>query len=113
MQIKNKKGDIPVTILVLMIVLVCVLAIFSFIYSRTASKDYFSGTGLIETVKAFSEEISFFEKTEFSGNNINSFESGNVKITVNGNTIEGSYSKGGFPLLGDKEKVLVSVTYQR
>ena len=60
MQIKNKKGDIPVTILVLMVVLVCVLAIFSFIYSRTASKDYFSVTGLIETVKAFSEEISFF-----------------------------------------------------
>lgn len=111
--IKNRKGDIPITILVLMIVLVCVLAIFSFTYSKTASKDYFAGTGLIETVKAFSEETSFYEKTEFSGDYGNSFESENVNISLRGNVIGGNYTKSGFPLIGGKEKVLVSVTYQR
>ncbi|MDP2629015.1 MAG: hypothetical protein Q8P15_03930 [Nanoarchaeota archaeon] len=113
MQIKNKKGDIPTTILVLMIVLVCVLAIFSFIYSKTASKDYFVGIGLIETVKAFSEETSFNEKTEFSSDSGSLFESGNVRIALHSNNIEGNYSKSGFPLTGSKETVLVRVIYQR
>jgi len=113
MQIKNKKGEIPTTILVLMIVLVCMLAIFSFFHSKKISSDYFVGIGTIETVKAFSEETSFIEKTEFSSDSGTLFESGSVKVILNSGSIEGSYSKRGFPIIGDKEKVLVRVIYQR
>ena len=113
MQIKNKKADIPVTILVLMIILVCVLAIFSFIYSKTLSRDSFVGTGLIETMKSFSEETSFAGSTDFSTDFGGFFKSGNVEIGLNGATIEGNYSESGFPIIGDKKKVLIHIVYQR
>jgi len=114
MQIKNRRGDIPVTILVLMVIIICILTILSFSYSRTASQDSFFGVGLIETVKSVSEEASFYEKTQYTSDYGNLFNSGNVKVTINGNIIEGNYSKKGFSLFGSgKEKVLVSVTYQK
>jgi len=115
---KNRRGDIPVTLFVLMVVLICILTILSFSYSKIKSQDSFFGVGLIETVKSVSEEVSFYEKTQFTSDYGNLFSSRNVLVEVNGNIIEGKYSRksfsGDFHLFGsDEEKTLVSVTYQR
>lgn len=46
--IKNKKGDIPVTILVIGVFVVCTLAIFSFIHASLVINKSFVGVGLME-----------------------------------------------------------------
>ncbi len=64
----NKKGDIPVTILVIGVVGVCFLAIFSFIYTLNQVRDSFYELELIEEfnieVEKNSLEEHYFEKTE-------------------------------------------------
>jgi uncharacterized protein (UPF0333 family) len=112
MQIKNKRGDISVTILVLMVVLVCIFAIFSFIYSRTISQDSFAGIGLIETVKSIAEEKTFYGTTDFESSEGNLFKSGNVIILTGDQIIEGNFTQSKLPIIGSgKKEVLVSVVY--
>jgi len=55
----NRKGDIPVTILVLGVIAVCALAIFSFYSSSVLVKDSFVGVGIVERLNAFAEEVRF------------------------------------------------------
>ena len=60
-MIKNKRGDIPVTILVIGVILVCGLVLLSFSYSKYIDKRNFLGTGLIEELNSKAEIISFYE----------------------------------------------------
>jgi hypothetical protein len=48
MNKKNKKGDLPVTVLVIGVFGVCILAIFSFIYSSYKIHKSFIGIEIIE-----------------------------------------------------------------
>ncbi len=72
----NNKGDIPLTVLVVGIFLVCCIAIFSFIFSTINARNTFVGIGTIEDInaqleqKAFSSEIPnglHLEKKSFQG----------------------------------------------
>jgi len=63
---KNKKGDIPVTILVLGVVMVCVLAILSFIFFGPNLTKGFAYVGGVEEVAFDMEQISFYEKIGLS-----------------------------------------------
>ena len=56
----NRRGDIPITILVIGILLVCALALFSFLSSTTKVRNSFVGLGLIEQMNSQIEENSFY-----------------------------------------------------
>jgi len=90
----NKKADIPVTILVLGVFAICVLAIFSFIYSEKKISENFVGIGLIETINSIEEEIRFDESMnggkKFSNEIFYNFE--NIEIAANKKTIKGKYT---------------------
>jgi hypothetical protein len=45
---KNRKGDVPITLLVIGIFVVCTLALLTFIYSDVQTKSSFSGIGVME-----------------------------------------------------------------
>ena len=61
--IKNKKADIPITILIIMVVAICILAIFSFINSRNQVQSNRLGIGLIETIHSDVEKFYFYLNT--------------------------------------------------
>lgn len=112
MILKNKKGDVPVTILVMMVVAICILTVLSFTYFRLSSKNTFLGVGLVETVKSIAIENSFYEKSGFTATERDLFEKRNVKVIRMGNTLTGTYTEKGTSFFSpNKEEVIVSVTY--
>jgi hypothetical protein len=58
----NKKGDIPITILVIGVVVVCAFALFSFTASTTRVRNTFVGIGLIEKMNSQIEKNTFYGK---------------------------------------------------
>jgi len=102
--VKNRRGDIPITILVIGIIAVCVLTIFSFYSGVKKQKEGFVGAGLIETIYSIQEEIEFGK-----GENLNLFEKDGVKI-VFADEIVASYTiTTGW--INKKEKTLVEIIY--
>jgi len=60
-MIKNKKGDVPVTVLVIGIIAVCALAIFSFIISdKFFVNDNSLGIELFEQIHSDIEKFEFY-----------------------------------------------------
>jgi hypothetical protein len=59
-MINNKKGDIPMTILVVGVVLVCAIALVSFFSSTIKMRNSFVGIGLVEQLNSQIEENSFY-----------------------------------------------------
>ena len=51
-QPKNKRADIPVTILVMGVIAVCALALFSFLSSSFSTGQSFAGVSLMEELNA-------------------------------------------------------------
>ena len=113
----NKRGDIPVTILVLGVVAICILAILSFVNLSNKIENDFLGIGLIETMNSIEEELKFYGETGFEGDYGNVFERRNVKINIEGNSVkEGRYSvtERNFPnIFTISEKSLVRVEYKK
>ncbi|GBE19807.1 hypothetical protein BMS3Abin17_00536 [archaeon BMS3Abin17] len=58
----NRKGDIPVTILVLGVVAICILAILSFYSSKIKIEDSFESVGKIEEMNSQIENNTFYGK---------------------------------------------------
>jgi len=56
---RDKRGDIPITILVIGIILVCAIAIFSFFSSTIKARNSFVGIGFVEKLNSQIEEKSF------------------------------------------------------
>jgi len=59
-MINNKRGDIPITILVIGVVMVCTLALISFFSSSLKVRNSFVGIGLVEKLDSQIEENSFY-----------------------------------------------------
>lgn len=57
----NKKGDIPITILVIGVLAVCVLAILSFFISNNSVKKSFLSIDTVAESALIKEEVSFYE----------------------------------------------------
>jgi hypothetical protein len=55
---KNRRGDIPITILVVGVVLICSIGLISFVSSTTKVRTSFAGIGLVEQLDAQIEENS-------------------------------------------------------
>ncbi len=64
--IKDKRGDIPITILVIGIVAICIMAIFSFYFSDRRVKEDLNNIGIIETAAVMKEKISLYRNLGFS-----------------------------------------------
>jgi len=60
---KDKKGDIPITILVIGIILVCALAMFSFLSSTTKIRNSFVGVGVLEKMNSQIEKNYFYKQS--------------------------------------------------
>ena len=60
LRIKNRRGDIPIVILVIGVLAVCLLAILSFYISNRATKNNFNSIDLPEKVAIEKEKISFY-----------------------------------------------------
>jgi hypothetical protein len=65
-MIKNRRGDIPVTILVIGIVGICALAIISFYISDKNVRGGFEALELIEEIGLEAEKIMFYNNTGLS-----------------------------------------------
>jgi hypothetical protein len=73
---KNRRGDIPITILVVGVVLVCAIALISFLSSSIKVRNSFVGIGLVEQLDAQIEENSFY-------GNVSSGETSDLNKIIN------------------------------
>ncbi len=64
--LRNKKGDIPITILVIGVLAICVLAIFSFYISNQKVKNNFNAVDIMDEVLIIEEKISLYEELGFT-----------------------------------------------
>lgn len=90
--LKNRKGDIPITILVIGVMLICAIAIVSFFSSTVKERNSFVGIDLVEKMNLQIEEKVF--------NNENP-----AGLSVKKNTTEGF-------LFWKKEVLLFSAEYK-
>ena len=82
-RIKNKKGDIPVTILVLGVFLICVTALASFHFFKNKMERVFVGVDLIEKMNSRIEEYNFYKNLGLSEEEI--INSLDIKTDSQGN----------------------------
>lgn len=68
---KNKKADIPVTILVLGVVMICTLALISFFSSSFNFKKFSTGVSVLEEFNVKINEYNFYKSRGISGEQIN------------------------------------------
>jgi hypothetical protein len=92
---KNKRGDIPIVILVIGVFVVCTLALLSFFNSSIQVKNSFVGIDLIE------EMNSQVEKSQFFKEDVSEFYLEKKKLS--------SFGEIFFPWT--KEKIVFSVKY--
>ena len=62
----NKRGDIPIVILVVGVFLVCILAITSFFVSNNSVKNSFPVINTVEAASLLKEKISFYENLGYN-----------------------------------------------
>lgn len=108
---KNKKGDIPITILVIGVVAVCALALLSFLSSSFDIEQSFAGVALMEEINSEIDEYYFYKNMGFSEDRINEIldireDSGRKYLYLEENK---TIFRLGFPL--KKEEFLFSVEY--
>lgn len=84
MKLKDKRGDVPIMILVIGIVAICGLAVLSFIVSEkiVGSKDSL-GTEVFEKLYSDVEKFGFYEEV-YSGEAINKIQTVENKAELRG-----------------------------
>jgi len=60
---KNKRGDIPVTILVIGVVAICMMALLSFYFFDGATKNDLNSVGIVEKAAVTIDKISLYENS--------------------------------------------------
>ena len=99
---KNKCGDIPITILVIGVFAVCSLALLSFYYSDTKVKNSFVGIDKMEKMNLQMEQYLVYKNLDNLDTKIN--RDGDVFFYQEKNITKGF-------LLWKKEKTMFSVKY--
>ena len=64
----DRRGDVPITILVLGVFAVCSLALFSFYLSGISGKETFLRVGIVEQTNSLANEIKFYRNPGINGN---------------------------------------------
>ena len=67
---KNKRAEIPITLLVLGVVAVCGLAILSFLFADSGDKEALEGVENLEKVVSLGEEIRFYQNFGIEPENV-------------------------------------------
>ncbi|MBW6442614.1 hypothetical protein K0A97_02425 [Patescibacteria group bacterium] len=70
MIIKSKKGNVPITILVIGVFTVCMLTLISFLISINKSKGNFEIVSRIEQMTLLKEKISLYQNLGFNNTQI-------------------------------------------
>ncbi|MBM3228290.1 hypothetical protein FJZ20_00155 [Candidatus Pacearchaeota archaeon] len=68
--LKNKRGDISITILVMGILAICIVAILSFSISSKSPKSDFTPSGIIEEALIIKEKINLYSSLGFDESEI-------------------------------------------
>lgn len=103
---RNKRGDLPITILVIGVILVSALAIFSFLTSSLSSGQSFEGISKMEELNAKIDTYYFYRNSGVSEDTINkalSIVGGKISIE--------DEDPSGWNFFGDEEKFSFSVEY--
>ena len=122
---KNKRGDISITLLVLGVFAVCTLTLFSFYISGVDGKETALRIGMIEKINSLAEETRFYKNPEIGKNPEQIMEifdkgidDGNINFAgiKEGELykIKSEYSKRDFELFGfglGEKKILFSAEY--
>ena len=113
----NKKGDLPIVILVIGVFVVCTLTLLNFYFEGFKDNNFFEGVVLVEKVREFSEELKFYDRLKLE----DSLElSGLLEKIIDGNfEFEGNLIGRDYNLTGDlfeksiwsEDKQLVRVEY--
>ncbi|MBU1252291.1 MAG: hypothetical protein KJ905_01670 [Nanoarchaeota archaeon] len=93
MKIKNKRGDIPITILVIGILAICTLTIFSFYTSSSKVKSGFDSVGIVNRAVIEMQKISLYSELGFSETEIESIF--DIKPEADGKRRYISFVRGG------------------
>ncbi len=108
----NKKGDVPIVILVLGVFLICMMVLGSFYFFQNRMKRVFVGVGVIERAAAVEDKYYFYKNLEiFTDEEIEQMlgiqrdEEGNKYVLIEKKTIHGFLGVFG------EEKRVVSVKY--
>ena len=107
----NKRGDVPITILVIGIFALCTLALISFYFASIKVVNSFAGVSLAEEVNSIGEQISFYKIN--NPDMINTL--GIEKRTNNGieyYSINKEYNVSDGLLFWKKDKVLIDIEYR-
>ncbi len=67
---KSRRGDIPITILVLGVVLICMAAIFTFYFSAHSVKNGLNSVGLIQKATVTMDKIALYKNLGFTNDQI-------------------------------------------
>ena len=67
---RNKKGDVPVTILVLGVFIICSLAIASFYIANNKVKKDFYSVDVVKSMSLYKDRIQFYKNTGLSADQI-------------------------------------------
>jgi hypothetical protein len=110
--IKNKRGDLPIIILVLGVFLICMIALGSFlIFENKIKKIVFTGTDIIERASAIEDKYYFYKNTgKFSEEKIEEILGIQKEEDSKYIYIEQNSSQGVFGPFGEEKKV-ASVKY--
>lgn len=106
---KDKRGDIPLVILVIGIMLICALALFSFSSSMTKVRNSFLGIGLIENMNSQIEKNYFLTKEFEHADGLTEFNN-YLEINGKGKIFELETAEQ-FPFVKRKDKFLFSVKF--
>jgi len=63
-MITGKKGDIPITILVIGVFALCTLALITFYFAEIKIENAFSGLNVLENVNSIAEQLSFYRQNK-------------------------------------------------
>jgi len=99
---KNKRGDIPVTILLIGVIAICGLAIFSFVASSFTKSQSFIGVSKMEELSAKIDSYYFYNAMGLSEEKLNEI------VEIENNEIYLEQTK---PHLIKEDEFLFSVKY--
>ena len=123
--LRQKNGDIPITILVMGVFAVCGLALISFYISGIDGKETSTRAGMVEKIKSLEKEIKFYSGPEINKNPMEVMELFNEGIVEdnliftgirenNNYKITGTYFEYDFQAFGFKvgeRKAIFSIEY--
>ena len=112
-KISSKKGDLPVTILVIGIFALCAFALLTFFIADFKLSNSFIGVSVANHVSSMADQYLFYESHGTSTNKLNTIfnvttQYGREYLQENKTTVQGGF----LGLVGGSKVLLFSVKYQ-